>query len=112
MPNDNGGSILPSARNAAEGEAGFPSEIRNSLLPPLAIGRRNLAEEFDFVQAFPGAFRHRAQWIFRDVHWQAGLFAQEPIEPAQERATTGEHQTAIDQVGGQLRRATLEGDPD
>jgi hypothetical protein len=51
-------------------------------LPPLTIGGRDLAEKLDLVQTFSGPFRNSAQGIFRDMHGQASLFAQETIEPA------------------------------
>src|SRR6266446_8899416 len=86
--------------------------FRNSSLSPLAIGRGDLAEKLNLVQTFARAFRDRAKRIFRNVHRQARLFTQQAIEPAQERAAAREHQAAIDQIGGKLRRTTFERDPD
>jgi hypothetical protein len=69
------------------------------LLPPLTVSRRNLAEEFELVQAFACSLRDSAQGIFRNMNRQSGLLAQQAIEPAQERAPARQHQPAVDQVG-------------
>src|SRR5438067_2227846 len=91
----------------------FPKAVsanQNHLLPPLPVGRGNLAQELDFIQAFSGSLGHRTQWIFRHVHRQSGFLTQQSIETAQERAPAGQDESAIDQIGRELGRTTLEGD--
>jgi hypothetical protein len=43
-------------------------QLATRSLPPLPIGGRDLAEKLDFVQAFAGTFRNRAQGILSHVH--------------------------------------------
>jgi Uri superfamily endonuclease len=68
-------------------------------LAPLPIGRCNLAQKFKFIEAFACSFRDRAQRIFRNMDRQTSFLAQKFIETAQKRATTGQDEPAIDQVG-------------
>jgi hypothetical protein len=68
-------------------------------LAPLPIGRCNLAQKFKFIEAFACSFRDRTQGIFRNMDRQTSFLAQKFIEPAQKRATTRQHQAAINQIG-------------
>src|SRR5205807_3072662 len=74
-------------------------EIRNSKLmsAPLAICRSHLTQKFKFIQTFARAFGHRAQRIFGNMDRQTSLLAQKFIEPAQQRAATGQNQTTVHQ---------------
>src|SRR5690349_6734887 len=69
------------------------------LLAPLPIGRCNLAQKFKFIEAFACSFRDRAEGIFRNMDRQTSFLAQKFIEPTQKRATTSQHQAAINQIG-------------
>src|SRR6185369_10876612 len=51
---------------------------------------------------------HRRQRIVCDKHRQPGLSAQTLVEVREQRATTSQHHATIDDIGGKLRRSTLE----
>src|SRR5262249_58014012 len=69
------------------------------LLAPLPIGRCNLAQKFKFIEPFACSFRDRTQRIFGNMDRQTRSLTQKFIEPSQKRATTRQHQTAINQIG-------------
>ncbi len=55
--------------------------------------------------------RHRGphgEGVFGDLHGDAGLLREQAIEPAQQRTATGEHDTALGDVGAKFRRRLLE----
>src|SRR6476661_3712833 len=63
------------------------------------------------VENAPGPANHAGEGIFVDVDGQPRLLAQQEVEAANERPTTGHHDAAIDDVAGQLGRRDLERAP-
>jgi hypothetical protein len=76
------------------------ADATSGLLPPLPIGRCNLAQKFKFIEAFACSFRDRAQRIFGNMDRQTSFLAQKFIETAQKRAATSQDQPAVDQISG------------
>jgi len=63
----------------------------------------------ELLQYPAGAFSHGAHGIVGDMNRQAGFFRHQAVDAAQQRAATGEHDPAIDQIGGELRWAAFKG---
>jgi len=64
------------------------SEIANPqfFLPPLAVCRGHLTQEFKFIEAFASPFRHCAERIFSNMDRQTGFLAQKLVKAPQQRA--------------------------
>src|SRR5690554_3366025 len=61
------------------------------------------------IEGFPRSENDGAHRIVGDHHGQTGRLAQENIEAAEERATAGEHDALIDDIGAELGRRPFEG---
>ena len=61
------------------------------------------------VEHHATAARHAGQGVVGNDHRQAGFFADEFVQVAQQCAATGEHNAAFGNVGTQLRRSALKG---
>jgi hypothetical protein len=79
--------------------AGLKATLCNGLTP-LAVGRRHLTQEFEFIEAFAGSFRDGTERIFGDMDRQARFFTQKLVEAAQQGSATSEDETSVNQVGG------------
>ena len=64
------------------------SEIGNPqfFLPPLAVCRGHLTQEFKFIEAFASPFRHCAERIFSNMDRQTCFLAQKLVKAPQQRA--------------------------
>lgn len=61
------------------------------------------------LQRTATAASHAGQRLLGDDHRQAGFLCQQLVQVAQQRATAGQHQAALGDIRGQLRRRLLEG---
>lgn len=77
----------------------------------LGVGR-NALKKLKFLQNSACAFSDGAQGIIGDVDRQAGFLGDEPVNAAQERATSGHHNTSIHQIGGQFRGTAFQRNAD
>src|SRR6185503_18064139 len=71
---------------------------------------RNFLQEAKIAEHSPGSKYHGRQRIIRQSHWQAGLFSNSLIQVAQHGTAASDHDSLIDDVSGQFRRRSLEGD--
>ena len=55
------------------------------------------------------AARNAGQWIIGYDDWQAGLLGQELIDVAQQRATTGENDAPLGDIGPEAAMPVMEG---
>src|SRR5579864_3858749 len=76
---------------------------------PAILVERDAAQQIDVGQHLSGAEHHRRQRIFGQLHRQSRFVAEAPVELFQQGAAAGEDDSAIVDVGGELRRDTFEG---
>ena len=76
------------------------------------IFSENDGQGVDVVQNHAGAGGNAVQWAFGDLHGHAGLIVDELIKPTEQSAATGKSDALIDDVGGQFRRGSLQGQAD
>jgi hypothetical protein len=57
-------------------------------LPPLAVCRGHLTQEFKFIEAFAGPFRHCTERIFSNMDRQTSFLAQKLVKAPQQRTAT------------------------
>src|SRR3974390_992970 len=77
--------------------------------PARPSGDRDLLEQLHVVQGLAAAQHHRADRIVTDHDRQTRLLPPEPVEVPEQRASAGEHDALVDDVGGELGRRLLEG---
>ena len=61
-----------------------------------------------FSSALPEPQHHAGERIFGHDHRQAGLFHQQAVDVAQQRAAAGQHHALLGDVGAEFRRGLLE----
>src|SRR5205814_6763915 len=61
-------------------------EADATCLPPLAVRRGHLTQEFKFIEAFAGPFSHCAERIFSNMDRQTCFLAQKLVKAPQQRA--------------------------
>src|SRR5215472_12528456 len=66
------------------------------------------AQQLEVAEHFSRTEHYRRQGIIGDGNGQAGFLADALVEILQQRAATGEHNAAVANVGGKLRRCALE----
>ena len=60
------------------------------------------------LQRHAGTAHHTGERVFGHQHRQTGLFHQQTVQIAQQRATTGEHHALLSNVGTQLGRGLFQ----
>jgi hypothetical protein len=77
-----------------------------------ALGVGDPLEKGEFLKGFAGALGHGAEGILGDVDGEACFLAQESVESLEQGTAASEHDAAIDEVGGEFRRAAFESGAD
>src|SRR6266511_5825321 len=81
------------------------SAMSRSLAP--VRGDQHPLEDLELLQAFARADRHAGQRILGYVDRHAGLVLQTLVHTFEESAAPGENDPLVQEVGGQLERATI-----
>src|SRR2546422_10573395 len=71
-------------------------------------GDRHLLQQIELVEHFPRAQRDARQRILSLGHREVRFLAQQMIETEEQRATAGDDDALVDDVGRELRRRPLE----
>src|SRR5438874_13510847 len=69
---------------------------------------QHLLQRLELLDALAGAHCDRVERVVGDENRHAGLMFQPLVQAAQQRTTPGEHDAAIHDVAGALRRALVE----
>src|SRR5215207_9663595 len=87
-----------------------PGALRAAGLPPSARSGILVAavDRLELLEAAAGADRHTRERRLGQVRGHLRLVAQAVVEPLEERAAAGEHDAAVHDVRGQLRRRAVE----
>src|ERR1051325_2824217 len=72
----------------------------------------NHAQQFEIAQHFSGAQHDGSERVIGDGNRQAGFFTDALVQIFQKSAATGEHDTAVADVRGELRRSAFESHAD
>ena len=75
----------------------------------LRLAREMRQQEVQIAEHDAGAVGDGAERIVGDGHGQARLVAEQAVDTAEQRAAAGHHEAAVDEVGGKLGRAALQG---
>src|SRR5690606_26024646 len=73
------------------------------------LGEHSDATAINHFQGFSAATSYAGERIFRNNHRQAGLFADELVQAAQQRTATGQYNAALGDIRGQFWRRLLQG---
>src|SRR4051812_1881622 len=71
---------------------------------PAGAGAIRAVDRLELLEAPPGADRDAGQGTLREVHRHLRLMPEALVEAVQERASAGEHDAAVHDVCGELRR--------
>src|SRR5262245_7796692 len=85
-----------------------PEGPGSKLSPGPSRRSRDPLQELDLVEGAAEAEDHARGRIRGDLHRELRLLAEEPVEPAQERAAARENDAGVDDIRGQLRGRPLQ----
>src|SRR5439155_23791469 len=91
------------------GPGGAVTGARESPAAPVARTAIRAVNGLELLQRAPRAHRDAGQWRLRQVRPHLRRFAQPLVQALQQRPTPGEHDAAVHDVRGELRRGAVEG---